>query len=280
MIIAVFIIPILLLTSACNLSYTVPQTGMPPSDKTNPPMAPASTATDTPTHPPSPSPSTTLTPTPPKPSLWVATDTNCRTGPGKVYDWIGGIQVGETADNFGRDPGGQYYYISNPDKVNDFCWIWGAYATPTGDLSGLPVFTPPPTPTSLPTDTPTATPTATSGIIFRPPPGTLIPFIFRVTGVTIGVDQVNYVGPCPHPITFSGSITTNGAGTVTYHYHGSVFWSDDIHLTFSAAGTKYVTIHNNEFFDRPAASTWIELHVTSPNAVTSNRFGYSVDCTP
>ncbi len=284
MIVAVFIIPILLLTSACNLPYAVPQTGMPPSDKINPPVAPASTATDTATLPPLPTPSVTLTPTPPKPSLRVATDTNCRTGPGKVYDWVGGIQVGETADIFGRDPGGQYYYIRNPDKVNDFCWIWGAYATPSGDLSGLPVFTPPPTPTPPPTAVPTATPTATRAIIFVAPSHEPLHLSFRVSAVTVSVDRASYSGPCPHRANWSGTITTNGAGTVAYLWEESdspgVF-SPTLQggvPVFDSASTKATV----PFWIETSGSTvrTMRIHVSEPNDIYSNEVSVSITCTP
>ena len=36
----------------------------------------------------------TLTPTESKPMVSVSVDTNCRTGPGKIYDWIGALLVG------------------------------------------------------------------------------------------------------------------------------------------------------------------------------------------
>jgi hypothetical protein len=43
-------------------------------------------------------PSSTLTPTESKPMISVSVDTNCRTGPGKIYDWIGALLVGEEAE--------------------------------------------------------------------------------------------------------------------------------------------------------------------------------------
>jgi hypothetical protein len=263
MIIAVFIIPILLLTSACNLPLAVPQTGMPPSDKLNPLVAPASTATDTATPPPSPSPSLTLTPTPARPVLWVATDTNCRSSPGKVYDWVGGLQVGEKAEIFARDPRNEYFYISNPDNIGTFCWVWGFYATPSGDTGGLPVFTPPPTPTPPPTDTPTA-------------------IIFRVTSVTASADRTSYSGTCPFTLTWSGKITTNGAGTVKYEWeHADVggFRPASVEtLVFTSAGTKNTV----DQVLQPLVSLTFKarIHVIEPNEVYSSVVPVSVTCTP
>ena len=101
-------------------------------------------------------PTETLTPTPVFtstpliPQISVSEPTNCRVGPGKVYDRVGGLQVGEVAEVVGRDPVGNYWYIRNPDQTNGFCWLWGEFAALTGNISVLPVYTPPPTPTPTP----------------------------------------------------------------------------------------------------------------------------------
>ena len=84
----------------------------------------------------------------------VSTPTNCRNGPGKVYNRVGAIVVDQQAEVVGRTADGQYWYIRNPDNPNDFCWAWGEYATLTGPVQLLPVFTPPPTPTPTLTATP------------------------------------------------------------------------------------------------------------------------------
>lgn len=90
------------------------------------------------------------------PVMSVSVPTNCRNGPGKIYDAVGALLVGETAEVYGRDPTSQYWYIRNPDPGPEFCWAWGTYATISGSPLLLPVLTPPPTPT--PTMTPTPSP--------------------------------------------------------------------------------------------------------------------------
>jgi hypothetical protein len=50
----------------------------------------------------------------------------------------------------GRDATSNYWYIRNPNQNGGFCWLWGQYATVTGDFAALPVFTPQPTPTPNP----------------------------------------------------------------------------------------------------------------------------------
>ncbi len=96
------------------------------------------------------SPTPIFTSTPLIPLISVSVPTNCRVGPGKVYDRVGALLVGETAEVVGRDPTGNYWLIRNPDVANDFCWLWGEYATLTGNYAVLPMMTPPPTPTPSP----------------------------------------------------------------------------------------------------------------------------------
>ena len=94
------------------------------------------------------------------PQVSVSTPTNCRVGPGIAYERVGGLQVGEVAEVVGRNATGNYWIIRNPERPNQFCWLWGQYATVTGNTTALPVYTPPPTPTPLPTATPTPSFTA------------------------------------------------------------------------------------------------------------------------
>ncbi len=126
--------------------------------KAAPSLAPIITATDTPifTFTPTLTPTETVTPspvftaTPLVPQISVSVATNCRVGPGKIYDRVGALLVGEVAEVSGRDPTGTYWLIRNPESGAEFCWLWGEYATVTGNFAGLPMFTPPPTPTPVP----------------------------------------------------------------------------------------------------------------------------------
>src|SRR5512135_1880635 len=56
---------------------------------------------------------TRVPPTSVAPLISVSVDTNCRRGPGQVYDYLGGLMVGETAQILARDPSGLYWYIQN-----------------------------------------------------------------------------------------------------------------------------------------------------------------------
>lgn len=89
------------------------------------------TATASPTFTPEP------TGTPTVPTITVTVDTNCRTGPGKEYERVGILLVGETTEIVGRDAFGQYWYVRNPDVGAEFCWMSGEYAIISGNTLAL-----------------------------------------------------------------------------------------------------------------------------------------------
>jgi hypothetical protein len=111
-----------------------------PENGADPPEPPTPTITETLV------PAITLTPTLETPMASVSVDTNCRTGPGKVYDYIGALLVGETAEVVGQSTDGLYWIIKNPDRAGN-CWLWGNYASVAGSTANFPKYTPPPTPT-------------------------------------------------------------------------------------------------------------------------------------
>jgi uncharacterized protein YraI len=79
-------------------------------------------------------------------SISVSLDTNCREGPSKDYKKLGYLLPGQTADVIGRNSTSTWWYIENPNKPGQYCWVWGEYATLHGDISALPVTTPSPPP--------------------------------------------------------------------------------------------------------------------------------------
>ena len=95
------------------------------------------------------------TPTLPTPTsgiaiITVSADTNCRSGPGKEYDNLGALLANESAEITGKNTATNYWIIKNPDH-DGICWLWGKYATVTGDTVTIKEVAIPPTPTpSLP----------------------------------------------------------------------------------------------------------------------------------
>lgn len=102
---------------------------------------------------------TALTSTPSVPQVSVSTNTNCRTGPGVIYDQIDALLIGQTAEVVGKNSGVPNYWVIKRINGSGTCWLWGEYATVSGNTSNLPEYPVPPTPT--PTITPTATFTPT-----------------------------------------------------------------------------------------------------------------------
>jgi len=116
-------------------------------------FTPTETTAPTITITPTAEPTNTSTPEPgdfEPPLVQVSLDTNCRSGPGKVYTYEGGLFVGQESTVHGIDPSGSWYYIANPDLDDEYCWIWGFYAEMSVDTDPLPIFTPGPTPNTVP----------------------------------------------------------------------------------------------------------------------------------
>jgi len=91
----------------------------------------------------------------------ISQTTNCRTGPSTAYDIVTSLNAGQQAVVIGKDLPDNYWIINNPNG-NGTCWLWGQYATVSGDTNSLPQMSPPALPTSKPKPTKTPKPTATS----------------------------------------------------------------------------------------------------------------------
>jgi len=140
------------------------------------------------------SPTITLTSTLEAPMVSVSTSTNCRTGPGTIFDIVGALMVGEQAEVVGKAEYGNYWIIKNPDGSGE-CWLWSNYATVTGPTDGLTVYTPPPTPTP-------AFVWAGTWLVVNNPP-----FGFTLTVVTDGRDFAANVDRGGVIITYTGTIS-------------------------------------------------------------------------
>jgi hypothetical protein len=81
------------------------------------------------------------------PVISVSADTNCRQGPGTLFPIVSLLAVGKTTAVQGKDASGQWYYVTNPSGSGS-CWLWGQYATLTGNTANLEVVSAPPAPTA------------------------------------------------------------------------------------------------------------------------------------
>ena len=134
----------LLITAlACNIG----QAGPSPEDLPGTITAQAQTLqapTQTP-GPPTATPPPALTTTPTVPQVTVSSATNCRTGPSIVYDRLLTVNPGDVAQVVGKHTPSGYWIIT---FQNVQCWLWGEYATVSGNIGSLPEFPQPPTPTA------------------------------------------------------------------------------------------------------------------------------------
>jgi hypothetical protein len=188
---------------------------------------------------------TTQTYTPGNVTVSVSVDTWCSKGPGLIYDKVFILYVGQTAEVIGKDEYGTYWVIKKPDNPAVTCWLWGKYATITGDASKLPVIAPPPTPTAP---------------------------LNVVTAAAITVSKsVIHSGDCHFTQSFTVTITTSGPATVKYDViqilQGGGQWSIGgfPSMIFNAAGTQ----GHQGSVPGTQCGTWVyKVVVSSPNSVT------------
>lgn len=91
-------------------------------------------------------------------TVTVSVATNCRQGPSTSFTSVYGMPVGQMAKVVAKNTYSGYWIIEIPGKNGQTCWLWGQYATVTGDTASLTNVV---TPTSVATKKPTTTITAT-----------------------------------------------------------------------------------------------------------------------
>ncbi|MBN2118590.1 MAG: hypothetical protein JW730_18595 [Anaerolineales bacterium] len=116
-----------------------------------------STPTAAPTKTLSPSPFPTYTLVASVSYVYVSKSTHCRAGPGEEYASLGALKAGEAVQVVGRSADVKYWIIRNPRNLSQLCWLSGKYASVTGIVGALPVFTSPPRPTATRTRKPPPT---------------------------------------------------------------------------------------------------------------------------
>lgn len=160
----------LLVILACNMPGGAPPATEAPQESptpTLPPIEATAIATETP------APANVAC----SPSVTTTTLANVRNGPGQVFDIIGNLPQGASANVAGRSQDGQWWYIEFPAGQGGYAWISITITAPTCIPSTLAIIAGPPTP--VPTNTsvapvvnsPTPTPTF---FIFIPPGGLLL----------------------------------------------------------------------------------------------------------
>ncbi len=182
------------------------------------------------------------------PTIGAIYDTNCRTGPDKVFEVVGALRVGETADVYGRLRGGGWWLIKNITHDDPrYCWVWAESTKVTGSTDMVPYIAAPPTPV-------VSRPKVTAGISVAPS-----------TSVV-----------CPTTFVFTGTVTSDKAATINYSFvmhNGEVRKSGT--LEFLDDGTQTVTL--SEVFNGDI-SGWVQLKIESPVTTKSGKAEFSLAC--
>ncbi|MBI3170291.1 MAG: hypothetical protein HYZ22_17545 [Chloroflexi bacterium] len=107
----------------------------------------------------------TFTPTPTLgPPIATATqDSNCRFGPGSVYDITGYLLNGQSAPIVGRNVDSSWWVIQTESGVK--CWIWDDLVVVSGDTGNVPIVEAPPTPTPTVPPLSAPVPVSPSGLL-------------------------------------------------------------------------------------------------------------------
>jgi hypothetical protein len=135
------------------------------------------------------------------------------------------------------------------------------------------VTTPATTATVTPTQgnqTPTVTPT-------NSPPGSYI------NSLELGVDKESFNGACPHIFTFTSKIDMNSAAAIIFVLEAG---SDTPGFEFNlpAPNTKNLKVGMNRLhYEMTLSSTvngWVQIHITSPEDLVSNKVNISLTCSP
>jgi hypothetical protein len=111
-------------------------------------LLPRETSTIAATETPLPEPSATITLELPKAKI--NRETNCRVGPGGMYDLVATYQAGQMLDVLATGLAQGYWFVQNPEKPEEQCYVMAQNVTISGDTSVLPKFTPLPSSTPPP----------------------------------------------------------------------------------------------------------------------------------
>jgi uncharacterized protein YraI len=167
---------------------------------------------------------------------------NIRSGPGTIYDIIGGLSAGQNAKITGKSADGTWWYIEFSGRQG---WVSGTVVTASCVPASLVVIAAPPTPIPTPTE---------------------VPAVFAVTHVNYAVGTWNGAGftNCPR---IAAKIRVNGPGTVTYHWTRSDGASGTGGtLVFSGAGAQIVTADwTLGSVWAPPPAEWMGIYIDSPN---------------
>jgi hypothetical protein len=141
-----YILALWLIIVSCNLPTVAPDSAEPVIvviTATNAPSLPADVASPTTSAPVIPPTFTSVPPTACTALVIASTLVNIRSGPGMVYDVVGNLPVGGTANVAGKSADGTWWYI---DFAGGHAWVFGSVVTASCIPTTLAIIAAPPTP--------------------------------------------------------------------------------------------------------------------------------------
>ncbi len=182
-----------------------------------------------------------IVPTPTVPMVTPnAVNVNCRSGPDMAYDSVSVLPFGSSTTVAGRNADSSWWYVHDPNNPTGFCWISADVVSLLGPTAGIPI---------------------------QAPPAAI------ANQVTVAVTAPSIVG-CggPNPLSFSGTISTNGATTVQYQWEitgSQTNTTTPQSLVFTGAGTQNVP--NPGAYNVDCGNYTVTLHVVSPNDLSASK---------
>lgn len=194
--------------------------------------------------------------TPTVPQVRVSSATNCRTGPSVDYDLLWTMQPEVVAEVVGKHTPSGYWIIKFP---NGQCWLWGQYATVSGNTSVLPEYPQPPTPTPSKPAAPKNFKASTS---CSPAPGPIIGFKnlhVELTWTDVATNEEGYkISRDGEPLLTLGANSTSAQDDTTIG--GLIFVLTSMPSPTPFPGVKY----SIRAFNGNGNSEWKELYANCP----------------
>jgi hypothetical protein len=228
------IFALILAALACNWADIVPPAA-PVIEPSPLPTFAIPSITPSPTETPLPTP----TSTPDAPIAWAgALGVNCRYGPGKEWEVVSTITEGTIAEIKGRTINTAWWLVKDPLQADTFCWVSYDVMETAGNMDIIPI-----------AEAPEA----------------------LITNVT--ADAVVTFTACggTNEVALSGSATTNGPTTVTYHWEvrgDAQHSTSDETITITEMGTHELPL---EIYAADCGNYTLRLLITSPDEVSVDK---------
>ena len=164
--------------------------------------------------------------------------------------------------------------LTAPTKLGTFIGFW-MLRNPAGKLFGISADANQPLYLKINVGAAAGTPLPTG-----------VPGAITVTVASMSVDQASFTGACPRTFTFSGSLTSSGAGKVSYQLEASsdkagfVFnLPGPFSSVFTGAGPRTFSVsYQLQFTASVGGQAW--LHVLTPTDLSSTKVSFSLTCQP